>query len=375
VSEEHPQTEISVVVPAYNEAENVRPLYDQIRATLDGMQRPYEVIFVDDGSDDGTYGELEQIAAQDGRVKVIKLRANFGQTAALDAAIKSSSGDVVVAMDADLQNDPADIPRLLAKLDEGYDCVSGWRRTRRDPALKRFISRGANLLRKIFIRDRIHDSGCTLKAYRREAFEGVDLYGEMHRFIPALLQWRGYRITELEVAHHPRRFGKTKYNMVRVIKGLLDMMVVSFWMRFSARPMHLFGALGILMGLSGFVLATYLAVLKLGWGEELASRPLLTLAVLLIILGVQFTIFGVLADIMVKIFYSRDRIRPYTIAQRLNLGPGSAEPAPPVPAVEPEEATTAPDQKPPFPQVFGDAKLPSPDGAKPPPPPGPKQRG
>jgi glycosyltransferase involved in cell wall biosynthesis len=375
VSEALPETEISVVVPAYNEEESVRPLYEQLLPVLDGMQRKFEIIFVDDGSSDGTFPVLEQIAAGDGRVKVIRLRANFGQTAALDAAIKHSRGDVVIAMDADLQNDPADIPRLVARLDEGYDCVSGWRRTRRDPLLKRFISRGANVLRKIFIRDRIHDSGCTLKAYRREAFEGVDLYGEMHRFIPALLQWRGYHITELEVAHHPRRFGKTKYSMVRVVKGLLDMMVVSFWMRFSARPMHLFGALGILMGLVGFGLATYLAVLKLAYGEELASRPMLTLAVLLIILGVQFTIFGVLADIMVKIFYSRDRIRPYTIARRLNLGPGAAAPRAPVsPSVEAEDVPTDPDGKTPFPSVFAGARLPSPDGGKPPPP-GSKQGG
>ena len=292
------QLEISVVVPAYNEQDNILPLIESVGAALDG--RHYEIIFIDDGSSDETFERLR--SCTDPRLRTIKFRRNFGQTAALDAGFKAARGRVIVPMDADLQNDPVDIPKLLEKLDEGFDVVSGWRRNRQDPLSKRLISRGANLLRKLLIHDTIHDSGCTLKAYRRDCFKGLDLYGEMHRFIPALLQWRGFRITELPVTHHERRHGQTKYNVFRVLKGFLDMIIVSFWMNYSARPIHLFGSIGVATTGLGFVCGLYLSIIKL-MGASIAGRPLLLLAVLLIIVGVEFIIFGVMSDILVKIYY------------------------------------------------------------------------
>lgn len=309
--------DISVVIPAYNEEKNVILLHRKIKEVLDSMGKDYEIIFVDDGSRDKTFQDLQMIKKADKRVKIIKFRGNFGQTAALDAGFKQSKGNIILAMDADLQNDPADIPRIIAKLNQGYDCVSGWRKDRKDPITKHIVSRGANLLRKIIIHDKIHDSGCTLKAYRKECFEDLDLYGEMHRFIPALLQWRGFKITELPVKHHPRKYGKTKYSMKRVIKGMLDMIVVKFWMRYSTRPIHIFGGFGILMGFAGVVISLYLTIMKLFFGQSLANRPLLLLAILLIILGFQFIIFGVLADIMVKVYFSKEKIKPYNIEKIL----------------------------------------------------------
>jgi glycosyltransferase involved in cell wall biosynthesis len=234
--------DVSIVVPTYNEEDNVLPLFESTRDVLEGMKVSYEVIFVDDGSTAATLDRL--LSLQHPHLKVIKVRKNFGQAVALDAGCKAVPGTVIVSMDADLQNDPKDIPRLLEKLEEGYDVVSGWRKDRRDPLTKRIVSCGANFLRKILIKENIHDSGCTLKVYRRECFDGLDLYGEMHRFVPARMQWRGFRVAELPVAHHKRRHGQTKYTIWRVLRGFLDMIVVNFWMNFSARPIHLFGTLG-----------------------------------------------------------------------------------------------------------------------------------
>ncbi|MDO8642818.1 MAG: glycosyltransferase family 2 protein [Candidatus Woesearchaeota archaeon] len=298
------QIDLSIVVPAYNEEKNMQPLYEKISAVMQRIKRSYEIIFVDDGSTDGTLRELE--AFRDSHVIVIKFRKNFGQTAALDAGFKSARGKILVPLDADLQNDPEDIPRLVAKLEEGYDVVSGWRVKRRDSWAKKIVSRGANLLRKVLLQDTIHDSGCTLKAYRRECFEHLTLYGEMHRFIPALLGLRGFKITELQVRHHPRAHGKTKYSIKRVVKGFLDMLVVTFWMKYSTRPIHLFGTLGIFTTFIGFLIGVYLTVLKLFFNEPIGNRPLLLLTIMLIVLGAQFVIFGLMSDILVKIYYKNE---------------------------------------------------------------------
>ncbi len=295
------QLDISIIIPAYNEEQNVGLLHEQTTKVLQEMKVSYEIIFVNDGSRDKTLQNLKLI--QDPHLKIISFRRNFGQTAAMDAGFKAAKGKVLIPMDSDLQNDPVDIPRLVAKLDEGYDVVSGWRKYRKDTFSKRFISRGANFLRKVLIQDNIHDSGCTLKAYRKECFENLTLYGEMHRFIPALLQWRGFRVTELPTRHHARKYGKTKYSMKRVVKGFLDLIVVSFWMKYSARPIHLFGTLGIITTCIGGLVGAYLTILKIFFGVPLANRPLLLLTVLLLILGVQFIIFGVMSDILIKIYY------------------------------------------------------------------------
>jgi len=301
---------LSVVIPAYDEAENVKPLLDELYEVLDASFPENEVLVVDDGSRDDTLRRLLEEKENRPTLKVIEFQGNFGQTAAIDAAFREASGDVIVLLDADMQNDPRDIPRMVARLDDGYDVVCGWRFDRKDTLGKRFTSRGANLLRKIILRDDIHDSGCTLKALRGECVKGLHLHGEMHRFIPALLQWRGFKITEEKVNHRSRHRGKTKYNLFRVGRGLMDMLVVRFWQKYSARPAHFFGFLGLLSSMAGFAICAYLAVLKLG-GESIGDRPLLLLGVLGIIIGLQFITFGLLADMLAKIFF-RDA-RPYVI--------------------------------------------------------------
>jgi glycosyltransferase involved in cell wall biosynthesis len=293
--------DVSIIIPAYNEEENITILYEQVKKVLDDIKVSYEIIFVNDGSKDRTLENLKAI--KDPHLKVISFRRNFGQTAAMDAGFKAAKGRILIPLDADLQNDPTDIPRLITKLGEGYDVVSGWRKYRKDPLSKRIISRGANVLRKILIQDNIHDSGCTLKAYRKECFDNLTLYGEMHRFIPALLQWQGFHVTEIPTKHHARRYGKTKYSMGRVIRGFLDMIIVGFWMKYSARPIHLFGTLGIITTFIGGLVGLYLTLLKVFFNVAIGNRPLLLLTVLLLILGVQFVIFGVMSDILIKIYY------------------------------------------------------------------------
>jgi len=294
---------LSIVIPTYNEAENVGRLYSELLPVLKALKHPYEIIYVDDGSTDGTRQKLRELNAKDRTAKILFHRRNFGQTAAMDTGFKYATGDVIITMDADLQNDPADIPKLLAKMNEGFDVVSGWRKYRKDPLGKKLFSRFAGLMRRMLTREKIHDSGCTLKAYRKECFRGLDLYGEMHRYIPAILTWRGYRVTELVVNHRARQFGKSKYGMSRLFRGFLDLLVVKFWMQYSARPIHLFGGLGLSCFGLGFVAGLYLLVRKLFYAESIANRPLLLLVVLLIILGVQFFGMGVMTDALTKIYY------------------------------------------------------------------------
>ncbi len=310
------ETDISIVIPAYNEQENVEILYRKLKLVLDKLKKKYEIIFVDDGSKDNTFDILQQLHAKDQTVKVIKFRKNFGQTAALDIGFKQAIGNVIVSMDADMQNDPEDIPKLIARLNEGYDVVSGWRVKRNDPLLKIFASRFSNRLRRVITGDKIHDAGCSLKAYKKECFQDLDLYGEMHRYIPSLLKWKGFKITEIPVKHNPRKFGKSKYNMTRLFKGFLDLLVVNFWMKYSARPIHLFGGFGILSLFVGFVISAYLAYLRIFEARPLSTRPLLLLGALLIILGVILLVFGILADIMVKIYYNR-QYKNYSIEKIL----------------------------------------------------------
>lgn len=310
--------ELSIVIPAYNEEKNVRLLYQKLMDVFSRMETSYEIIYIDDGSTDNTFFELEALYEEDkNNVKVIKFRRNFGQTAALDAGFKAAKGKVIVSMDADLQNDPADIPKLLAKMKEGYDVVCGWRKNRKDPLLKHLISRGANFLRSIIINDKIHDSGCTLKAFKRECFTTLDLYGEIHRFIPALLELQGFKITEIVVNHKERIYGSSKYNSRRIMKGFLDILLVKFWMKYVTRPMHLFGELGLLMAFSGFIIGSYLSIRKLMDynNYHLANRPLLLLAIILVIIGINFILSGFLADIIIKTYFSRRK--SYNIEKEL----------------------------------------------------------
>ncbi len=293
----------SIVVPAFNEQDNVAPLHAEIKEVMDTLKEPYEIIFVDDGSRDQTFDRLKDLSP----VKVIRFRKNFGQTAALDAGFKAAQGEIFIAMDGDRQNDPADIPNLLKKITEGVDVVSGWRYDRQDASSKKFISRGADFLRKFFISDGIHDSGCTLKAYRRECFEDLTLFGEMHRFIPGVLRWRGFTIAEIKVNHRPRTSGDTKYNWKRILKGSIDMVSVWFWRKYSTRPLHLFGGMGVVFGGIGTVLGIYLALTRFFGYISLQNSIWPLVSVFLILVGVQLFISGLLADIAIKTFYNKHR--------------------------------------------------------------------
>ncbi|MEM2918496.1 MAG: glycosyltransferase family 2 protein [Candidatus Altiarchaeota archaeon] len=296
--------DLSVVIPTYNEEENLQVLYSKLKTVLENLKKSYEIIFIDDGSTDRSFEILKELHEKDKTVRVIKFRKNFGQTAAISAGFENSKGKVIVTMDSDLQNDPNDIPRLLSKLDEGYDIVSGWRKNRKDPWLKKKIpSKISNFLARKLTSLEIHDFGCTLKAYRKEALKGIELYGEMHRFIPAIVAWRGFKVSEVQVEHHRRKFGKTKYGLWRIMKGFLDLLVVVFWRKYSTRPIHLFGSLGIVLSFFGFLIGVYLTLMKIFYNQSLSNRPLLLLSILLIILGAQFIIFGLLADIMIRLYY------------------------------------------------------------------------
>lgn len=299
------QPYLSVVVPLYNEEGNVLELHRKIREALEKIGRPFEIIFVDDGSKDKTLEEARQCHP----LRLISFRKNFGQTAAFDAGIKAATGEIVITLDGDLQNDPADIPLLLEKIGEGYDVVSGWRHKRQDPWSKKIPSRIANLLRKILIQDNIHDSGCSLKAYRRECFRDVDLFGEMHRFMPALLSLDGFRVTEVKVSHHPRIHGVTKYNWKRGIKGFVDMVSIWFWRKYSHRPIHLFGGSGIVLSVAGAGILAWMLVEKLVFGASIAERMWPLVGIFFVLVGVQLFVFGLLADIVIRNYYhSRGRM-------------------------------------------------------------------
>lgn len=288
---------ISVVVPVHNEEKSVEPLYDELRAALDPLERPWEAVFVDDGSTDGSLGALTRLHSASPNVKVVRLRRNFGKAAALAAGFRYAEGDVVVTIDSDLQDDPAEIPRLLAKLDEGFDLVSGWKVQRRDPVSRRIPSRIFNSVVGRVSGLRLHDLNCGLKAYRAEVVRNLRVYGELHRFLPVLAHDRGYRVAELPVNHRPRGHGKSRYGVERYLRGFLDFLTVWFMGRYRHRPLHLFGGLGVAMGAIGTVLLTYLTVLKLS-GEPIGHRPLLTLGVLLVVVGLQFFSLGLLSELI-----------------------------------------------------------------------------
>jgi glycosyltransferase involved in cell wall biosynthesis len=315
---------VTVVVPVYNEEDNVGPLLDSLREALDRLGRPHEVILVDDGSTDRTAARLAEAIARFPALRVVRLRGNFGQSAALAAGFDLARGELVVTMDGDRQNDPADIPRLLDKLEEGYDVVSGWRHSRQDPLWSRRVpSRAANALISWITGVRLHDYGCALKAYRREILRDIQLYGEMHRFLPALARWVGASIAELPVAHWPRRSGVSKYGLGRTVRVLLDLMTVKFLMSYGTRPIQIFGLLGLVVGGAGTLLAAVLSYQKLVHGVPLANRPILQLAVLLILLGGGFVMNGLLAEMQVRTYHESQRKPVYIVREILSGGPDS----------------------------------------------------
>ena len=298
--------ETSIVLPVFNEEGNLEILHREIKEVLDSIKKKYEIIFVDDGSRDKTNLVLEKIKSNDNNVKVITFRTNFGQTAALDAGMKAAKGKVIITMDSDLQNDPKDIPRMLEILDKGFDIVAGWRANRKDTFSKRFISKGARFLRKLILKDKLQDSGCTLRAYKKECMNGLNLYGEMHRFIHILMKQKGFRIAQMKVNHRKRIHGQTKYTFSRTLKSLLDMALLKFWLQYSKRPIHFFGGIGFFTGAIGFLIAIYLTSIRLFMHQPIANRPMLLLAILLMVLGAMFFIFGLMADILVKVYYKNE---------------------------------------------------------------------
>ncbi len=312
--------ELSVIIPVYNEEPNLYRLYQQLIATLDNMPESWEVIFIDDASQDGSFGILSELHDKDKRIRVIRFRRNYGQTAGLSAGFDHARGQIVITLDADLQNDPADIPMLLEKMREGgYDIVSGWRKERKDNTLLRKVpSHVANWLISRVTGVYLHDYGCSLKLYRSEVVHNVSLYGELHRFVPALASWMGVRILEVPVHHHPRTAGKSKYNLSRTGRVLLDLITVNFLLNYSAKPMHIFGKWGIISFLVGFAIALYLTILKLATGAQLAQRPLLFLAILLIIVGVQFISMGLLAELLIRIYYEAQHKPIYMVREVLD---------------------------------------------------------
>jgi glycosyltransferase involved in cell wall biosynthesis len=311
----HEKVELSVVLPVYNERDNLTPLTDELLAVLAEETEAWEIVFVDDGSTDGSDEVLRSLHEEDPRIKVVEFRRNFGQSPALDAGLDYARGEVVVTMDSDGQNDPADIPRLLEKLTEGYDCVSGWRAERNDPLCKRLFSRIASEMRQFFLGTNLHDYGCTLKAFRRCAAMDLNLHGEMHRYVPALLAWRGYRIAEIEVNHRPRTAGETKYSWQRLIKGFLDLINVWFWQKFSGRPLHIFGGLGMVSMTIGGLAGLYTVWLKVVERVSLSDTAFPLFAVFMVMIGVQFFISGILADIGIKGYQQAKDEEPYRIRE------------------------------------------------------------
>jgi glycosyltransferase involved in cell wall biosynthesis len=288
---------ISVVVPVHNEERSVALLIDELDSALQPLETLWEAVFVDDGSTDGSYAALTRLHAARDNVTVVRLRRNFGKAAALAAGFAQARGDVIVTIDGDLQDDPAEIPRLLVKLEEGFDLVSGWKSRRRDPLPRRALSRLFNIVAGWVSGVRLHDINCGLKAYRADVVHGLRLYGELHRFIPVLAHHRGYRIAELPVNHRPREHGRSRYGLERYLRGFLDLLTVSFIGRYRHRPLHLFGGLGLALSMAGTGILVYLTVVK-AMGHAIGGRPLLILGVLLIVVGIQVFSLGLITELI-----------------------------------------------------------------------------
>jgi dolichol-phosphate mannosyltransferase len=314
---------VSVVLPVYNEEESLPLLLTSLYAVLDTIGRAFEIIVVDDGSKDGSYAVLKAAAGERRELKIVRFRRNAGQTAALMAGIDHASHPIIVTLDADLQNDPQDIPLLLAKLEEGNDVVSGWRKDRQDAKISRnFVSRVANGVISNISGVRLHDYGCTLKAYRKEVLEGMRLYGEMHRFVPIYATWMGGVVTEAPVRHHARQFGKSKYGLERTVKVMLDLLVVMFLSRYLVKPIYVFGAVGVFCFIGSLATVAYMLVLKLSLGLSMIQTPLPILASMLFLVGVMSIMMGILAEIMIRTYFESRGSPPYSVREKLNFASG-----------------------------------------------------
>jgi len=316
---EQPDPRISIVIPLYNEEESIPALWEALDKAIANYAQPAEVIVIDDGSKDRSFALLSEIAARDPRFTIIRFRRNFGQTAGFAAGFAQARGEVVITMDADLQNDPMDIPKLMAKMDEGYDIVSGWRKDRQDRFIDRKLpSMMANRLISNVTDVRLHDYGCSLKAYRRDVLQYVHLYGELHRFIPALASQVGGTVAEVPVNHRARQFGRSKYGISRTIRVMLDLITVWFLGTYSTRPIHVFGTLGLASAAMGIVIGLFLTFLKLFFHENIGNRPLLLLAVLLVVIGVQLITMGLLGEMITRTYYESQNKPIYVVREIVN---------------------------------------------------------
>lgn len=312
------ELDISVVIPVYNEEKNIPHLYDELSAALNELGMSYEVVVIDDGSKDGSFEALKVVHERDSRWQIIQFRRNFGQTAGMAAGFKAAQGKVVISIDADLQNDPRDIGKLLEKMREGYDIVSGWRKDRKEPFISRRLpSMTANWLISRSTGVYLHDYGCTLKAYDHVVAKNVSLYGELHRFIPALASQIGVRVAEVPVNDRPRRFGTSKYGINRTLKVFLDLIAVSFYLSYFNRPLYVFGGLGIAVGAVGTVILSYLGYVRLIIGEDIGNRPLLMLGILLMVLGVQMVTTGLIADMVMRTYHESQKKPIYFVREYL----------------------------------------------------------
>jgi glycosyltransferase involved in cell wall biosynthesis len=312
--------DISVFLPVFDEEPNLRLLHEKLDAALEKLGRTAEIIYVDDGSRDGSLAILRELAERDSRVRVVALRRNYGQTAAMAAGIDAARGRVLIPMDADLQNDPADIARLLDKLDEGYDVVSGWRKNRQDKLITRKIpSMLANRLISWIGGVPLHDYGCSLKAYRRESLEDVRLYGEMHRFIPIYASWAGARVTEIPVEHHARTMGKSKYGLSRTIKVIFDLMTIKFMASYQTKPIYIFGTFGVLSFFVAFVAGLWALFLKVTHRADLIQTPLPIIAIVMFAVGIQFLLMGLLAEMLVRTYHESQSKRIYAVREKIGF--------------------------------------------------------
>lgn len=319
-TEATPSPEISVVVPVLDEEENIAPLHQKLEASLQALNLSFEILYIDDGSRDRSFALLSEIAMRDARVKVIRFRRNFGQTAAMAAGMEHSRGRIIIPIDADLQNDPKDIPRLLAKMDEGFDVVSGWRKNRKDNSLRRIPSRLANALISRVTGVALHDYGCSLKAYRADIMRDVSLYGEMHRFIPAYAHMVGARVAEIPVEHHPRVAGKSKYGIGRTFKVLLDLLVVKFLGGYGSKPIYFFGGIGLWSAALAVVLWLIVAAMKIWKADFHINRsPLFYIGIMLMLMATQLVLLGLLAEMNMRIYHESQGKTTYTVAETRNL--------------------------------------------------------
>jgi glycosyltransferase involved in cell wall biosynthesis len=307
---------LSIVIPLWDEEPNLRELYEKVRAVLDGLDVTSEVIFVDDGSRDRSFEVIEALCREDERICGVQFRKNSGKAAALSVGFREARGEVIITMDADLQDDPEEIPHLLAKIAEGYDLVSGWKFERHDPLSKRILSRVFNKVTAWMTGVKIHDFNCGLKAYRREVTQDIPVYGQLHRYLPVLAQRQGYRIGEIKVRHHPRKHGKTKYGIGRLLYGFLDLLTVLLLTRYVTRPLHFFGGFGTLFAATGFAIGCYLTYLKLHYGNLMGRYPLLWLAILLMILGVQFFSTGLLGELVSSLRQTKEEYSVKKLVKR-----------------------------------------------------------